>query len=240
MPVLVDCDPDTWCMDLDQVEAASRRARGRSCRCTCSAIRSTCAALMEIAARHDLAIIEDAAEAHGAEVEGRRVGSFGDMGCFSFYANKIVTTGEGGMVRHQRRSLAERAALAAQPLLPAGRRFLHTEIGHNLPSDQPAGRARRGTGRAHRQTNPKQAPDGGAYQRRLSDLAAIDAAGRAELGQERLLDVWPRACRETAFDAVEFASASVSGDRHAAVVPWHARATGPARTRPFRRRAAIR
>jgi len=54
--------------------------------------------LKEVANRHNLAIVEDAAEAHGAEDKGRRVGSFGEMASFSFYANKIITTGEGGMI----------------------------------------------------------------------------------------------------------------------------------------------
>ncbi len=53
---------------------------------------------MAIADRHGLAVIEDCAESHGATVRGRQTGSFGTMSCFSFYANKIVTTGEGGMV----------------------------------------------------------------------------------------------------------------------------------------------
>src|SRR5205823_2715236 len=54
--------------------------------------------LMEIARRHQLVVIEDCAESHGAAVRGRMTGSFGAMGCFSFYANKVITTGEGGMV----------------------------------------------------------------------------------------------------------------------------------------------
>ena len=54
--------------------------------------------LLDLARKYELAIIEDAAEAHGAEYLGRRAGGIGTMGCFSFYANKIVTTGEGGMV----------------------------------------------------------------------------------------------------------------------------------------------
>jgi perosamine synthetase len=67
--------------------------------------------LMEIAGRHNLTVIEDAAEAHGATVRGRRVGSFGHMACFSFYANKIITTGEGGMVVTDDERLAERLRL---------------------------------------------------------------------------------------------------------------------------------
>ena len=68
-------------------------------------------ALCEIAARHGLAVIEDCAESHGATVRGRMTGSLGDMGCFCFYANKIITTGEGGMVTTNDDELAERLRL---------------------------------------------------------------------------------------------------------------------------------
>jgi perosamine synthetase len=78
-------------------------------------------------------VIEDAAEAHGAEYRGRRIGGFGTASCFSFYANKLVTTGEGGMLLVDDAVLAERARrlrnLGFQPNL---RRFLHTELGFNF------------------------------------------------------------------------------------------------------------
>jgi perosamine synthetase len=67
--------------------------------------------LMEIANKHNLIVIEDAAEAHGATIRGRKAGSFGNMSCFSFYANKIITTGEGGMVVTNDEKLAERLRL---------------------------------------------------------------------------------------------------------------------------------
>jgi len=87
--------------------------------------------LMEIADRHDLVVIEDCAESHGATVRGRMTGSFGAMGCFSFYANKIITTGEGGMVTTDDDELAER--LRSLRNLAFGQpRFLHREAGHNF------------------------------------------------------------------------------------------------------------
>jgi len=64
--------------------------------------------ILNIARKHDLYVIEDCAEAHGALYRGRPVGSLGDIGCFSFYANKIITTGEGGMVVTGSKKLAER------------------------------------------------------------------------------------------------------------------------------------
>jgi perosamine synthetase len=87
--------------------------------------------LVEIAERHDLVVIEDCAESHGATVRGRMTGALGDMGCFSFYANKIITTGEGGMVTTDDDELAER--LRSLRNLAFGRpRFLHREAGFNF------------------------------------------------------------------------------------------------------------
>src|ERR1043166_7830379 len=87
--------------------------------------------LLEIAHRHHLIVIEDAAEAHGATVRGRKVGSFGDMACFSFYANKIITTGEGGMVVTNDAKLAERLRLLRN--LGFGKpRFYHEVPAYNF------------------------------------------------------------------------------------------------------------
>jgi perosamine synthetase len=88
--------------------------------------------LLDLAARHDLRIVEDAAEAHGAEYRGRRAGSFGTSSCFSFYANKLVTTGEGGMLLVDDDHLAQRARRLRNLAFQPARRFLHTEIGFNL------------------------------------------------------------------------------------------------------------
>ncbi len=140
-PVLVDCDPRTWCMDVDQVQ---RRLTGRT-----RAIMPVhiyghpvdMDPLLEIAEARGLAVLEDAAEAHGAEyLSGRagskpawrRCGGFGDMSCFSFYANKIVTTGEGGMIVTDDDGLAQRLRSLRDLCLQADRRFVHEEIGFNF------------------------------------------------------------------------------------------------------------
>jgi perosamine synthetase len=78
-----------------------------------------------------LRIVEDAAEAHGAECHGERAGSLGDISCFSFYANKILTTGEGGMVLTDDETLAARVRSYRNMAFRAERRFLHTEFGRN-------------------------------------------------------------------------------------------------------------
>ena len=132
IPVLVDSDPNTWCMDVDQVkEKVTSRTR---------AIMPVhiyghpvdMDPLLDLANQHGLAVIEDAAEAHGAEyLSGRntshpmwrRCGNFGDLSCFSFYANKLITTGEGGMLLTDDPRLAERARTLRNLAFQSNRRF---------------------------------------------------------------------------------------------------------------------
>jgi perosamine synthetase len=132
VPVLVDSDPQTWTMDVSQIEQRiSSRTR---------AIMPVhiyghpvdMDPLLELAQTHNLHVIEDAAEAHGAEYRGRRAGSFGTSSCFSFYANKLLTTGEGGMLLTDDDALAERARGLRNLGFQSGRRFLHQELGFNF------------------------------------------------------------------------------------------------------------
>jgi len=87
--------------------------------------------IMAIAKKHNLLVIEDAAEAHGALYKGKKVGSIGDVGCFSFYANKIITTGEGGMVVTNNKELYEKANLLKNLAHSPHQRFVHEEVGFN-------------------------------------------------------------------------------------------------------------
>jgi perosamine synthetase len=130
-PVLVDCDPETWTMDVAQVaEKITSRTR---------AIMPVhiyghpvdMDPLYELSRRNNLVIVEDAAEAHGAEYKGRKCGSLGDLSCFSFYANKIITTGEGGMVLTRDSTLADRLQSERNLAFRRERRFYHYELGHN-------------------------------------------------------------------------------------------------------------
>lgn len=129
-PVLVDADPKTWCIDpLRLEEKVTPRTRavmpvhmyGHPC---------DMPAILEVARRHGLFVIEDCAEAHGAAIGGRKVGSFGDAGCFSFYGNKILTTGEGGMVVCSDPPLAEKMRLLRNQAFEQPR-FVHRELGFN-------------------------------------------------------------------------------------------------------------
>ncbi len=87
--------------------------------------------VLEIAKRHGLFVVEDAAEAHGAEYKGKKAGSLGDIGCFSFYANKIVTTGEGGMLVTDNKAYAEKARSLGSLAYGKGGRFMHEAVGFN-------------------------------------------------------------------------------------------------------------
>lgn len=131
-PVFVDSDSRNWCMDPSDVKRAITRKTkaimpvhlyGHPCKMD---------EIMEIAEKHDLYVVEDAAEAHGAEFERKRVGAIGDIGCFSFYANKIVTTGEGGMVTTSNDELAERMLLIKNHGMPAGHKYWHPVLGYNF------------------------------------------------------------------------------------------------------------
>lgn len=130
-PVFVDSELETWNLDPNQVEAKiSPRTKG------IIAVHlyghpAKMRELKEIARRRNLFLLEDAAEAHGAMCDGRIAGSLGDAAAFSFYANKIITTGEGGMVVTDDDALAERARLLRGHGMDPNRRYWHPIIGYN-------------------------------------------------------------------------------------------------------------
>jgi perosamine synthetase len=131
-PVLVDADPQTWTLNVDQVEARISPRTRALMPVHVYGHPADMDPLLDLAKRYNLAIIEDAAEAHGAEYRGRRAGSFGTSSCFSFYANKLVTTGEGGMLLVDDDELAARARRLRNLGFQPGRRFLHAELGFNF------------------------------------------------------------------------------------------------------------
>lgn len=131
-PVLVDSDPVTWNMDVGQVEAKlTTRTRAVMVVHTYG-LPADMAPLLELAERRGLAIIEDAAEMHGQRYDGRACGSFGNLSAFSFYPNKHVTTGEGGMIVTDDDALAERLRGLRNLCFQPKRRFVHEELGWNL------------------------------------------------------------------------------------------------------------
>lgn len=130
-PVFVDSEPETWNLDPKQIEAKiTPRTKG------IIAVHlyghpAKMRELRDIADRHNLFLLEDAAEAHGARCDGRIIGSLGDAAAFSFYANKIITTGEGGMFVTNDDGLAERARLLHGQGMDPKRRYWHPVIGYN-------------------------------------------------------------------------------------------------------------
>ncbi len=131
-PVVVDADPITWNMDIGQVEARITPATRAIMVVHIYGLPVDMAPLMAIAQRHNLAIIEDAAEMHGQTYRGQPCGSFGDISTFSFYANKHITTGEGGMVLTDDLGLAERCRSLRNLCFQPQQRFVHEELGWNF------------------------------------------------------------------------------------------------------------
>ena len=140
IPVLVDSDPRTWCMDVSQVEGKITDRTRAIMPVHIYGHPVDMDPLRELADRYRLSIIEDAAEAHGAEYltnRGKdtprwmRCGGMGDLSCFSFYANKLITTGEGGMVLTDDPVLAQRARSHRNLCFRQEKRFYHTELGNN-------------------------------------------------------------------------------------------------------------
>lgn len=130
-PVLVDVDKNTWNMDTGQVERSiTERTRaimpvhlyGHPCDMD---------QINAIAHRHDLRVVEDCAEAQGARYRGKLVGTLGDIGCFSFFSNKVITTGEGGMVVSADAKIADRLRLLRDHGMRKGRHYWHEVAGFN-------------------------------------------------------------------------------------------------------------
>jgi perosamine synthetase len=131
VPVPVDSEPQTGNLNLDLVESLITPRTKAIIPVHLFGHPVDMDRLLELARNHDLVVIEDCAQSHGATVRGRMTGSFGDMACFSFYANKVMTTGEGGMVVTDDDELAERLRLLRN-LAFAEPRFLHDEAGFNF------------------------------------------------------------------------------------------------------------
>jgi len=202
-PVIVDVDPDTWVLNPETFEKAiTSRTRavmpvhvfGRPCPMT---------EIMEIANRHGVFVVEDAAESHGATYDGQPVGSFGQTGSFSFFGNKNITTGEGGMLLTSEPELAERMRTLRDHGMKPERRYWHDEVGYN-----------------YRMTNP-QASIGCAQLDRLDDLLA-HRDGLARLYRSKMDGIpglaFPKAMDKRAGPVTWFVCAQVPADKRAALI----------------------
>lgn len=130
-PVLVDAEPDTWNINVAQLAARITSNTKAIVVVHTYGHPAAMDAIRDLAQRHRLHIVEDAAEAHGAEYRGRRVGSLGDVATFSFYANKLITTGEGGMVTTSNPELARIMRRLRDHAFSDERHFWHRYRGFN-------------------------------------------------------------------------------------------------------------
>ncbi len=128
-PVFIDSNQDYWCMDPSKIKIDEQTKAiiavhlyGHPC---------DMSKIMSIAKENNLHVIEDCAEAHGAEYKGRKVGTFGIISCFSFYGNKIITTGEGGMCLTNNAELAQKMLILRDHGMNPQRRYWHDVIGFN-------------------------------------------------------------------------------------------------------------
>lgn len=131
-PVLVDSDPITWNMDVTQIESKITDKTKAILIVHIYGLPVDMDPVLKLCKKYNLYLIEDAAEMHGQTYKGKKCGSFGNISIFSFYPNKLITTGEGGMVLTDNLELAERSKklrnLAFEPDKP---RFVHYELGWN-------------------------------------------------------------------------------------------------------------
>lgn len=130
-PVFVDSDKISWNMDPEDALRKITRRTKAIIPVHLYGHPAEMNTLMAIARKKNLYLIEDACQAHGAEYKGEKTGSVGDISCFSFYGNKIITTGEGGMVVTNNKKLASRARLLRDQAMDPKRRYWHGEIGFN-------------------------------------------------------------------------------------------------------------
>ena len=132
IPVVVDCDSITWNMDVNQIESKITSKTKAIMVVHIYGLPVDMDPILQIAAKYGLKIIEDAAEMHGQTYKGQPCGCFGDISTFSFYPNKHITTGEGGMIVTNDDALAERCRSLRNLCFQAKKRFVHEELGWNF------------------------------------------------------------------------------------------------------------
>lgn len=130
-PVFIDCDPLTWNMDTSQIEKKITNKTKAIMVVHIFGLPVDIDPILEIAQKYNIRIIEDAAQMHGQKYKGKPCGSFGDISCFSFYPNKHITTGEGGMIVTDNEYLSERCKSLRNLCLKPEKRFFHEELGWN-------------------------------------------------------------------------------------------------------------
>ena len=130
-PVLIDSDPLTWNMDVNQIEKKITKNTKAIMVVHIYGLPCDMDPILEIANKYSLKIIEDAAEVHGQFYKDRPCGSFGDISILSFYPNKHITTGEGGMILTNDENIAEKCRSLRNLCFQKSKRFVHEELGWN-------------------------------------------------------------------------------------------------------------
>jgi perosamine synthetase len=130
-PVLVDVDPNTMAMNMDAVEGVITERTRAIIPVHLYGHPADMGRVMTLAQKHDLLVIEDCAEAIGSQYNGSHVGNFGDAAIFSFFGNKTITTGEGGILFFKDGQMLERARMLRDHGMSRERRYWHDEVGFN-------------------------------------------------------------------------------------------------------------
>lgn len=130
-PVFVDSHPDYWCIDPEKIEEKITENTNAIIPVHLYGHPCDMGPILDIAKDHGLYVVEDAAEAHGAEYKNKIVGSFGDISCFSFFGNKIITTGEGGMCLTNNEELAGKMRILRDHGMNPNKRYWFDVIGFN-------------------------------------------------------------------------------------------------------------
>ena len=128
--VFADIEPDTWCIDPNKIEAKITKKTKAIVVVDLYGHVADMNPILKIAKKHNLRIIEDAAEAIGSEYYGKKAGSFGDISCFSFHVSKTMTTGEGGMLLTDNKNIIEKARYLNDHCKDPKKVFWNLEIGY--------------------------------------------------------------------------------------------------------------
>jgi len=179
-PVFVDSHPQYWCVDPEKIEEKITPKTKAIMPVHLYGHPCDMERILEIAEDYDLYVVEDAAESHGAEYKGKRVGSFGEINCFSFYGNKIISTGEGGMCVTKDEELAGKMRILRDHGMNPNKRYWYDVVGYN-----------------YRMTN-LQAAIGVAQLRKLDrfvekkrEIARLYEEGLSELAERGLIKLQP-------------------------------------------------
>lgn len=130
-PVIVDIEEESWCISPDEVKRAITSKTKAIIPVHIYGQPCDMGRIMEIARENHLYVIEDCAEAHGAEFDGKKVGAFGDISCFSFFGNKVITTGEGGMCLTSSAEIEAKIRVLKDHGMSKVRKYYHEVIGYN-------------------------------------------------------------------------------------------------------------